>query len=79
MCQHIFRQLFKLLFVVIRNEHGCEIPMQLNSSSSQRFAITHKEPIGVVVAERMAELVGQLQFGDPLLATTEVGAVNPPL
>ena len=34
----------------IRSEHGREIPMQLNSSSSQRFAITHKEPIGVVVA-----------------------------
>ena len=34
----------------IRNEHGQAIPMQLNPASSQRFAITHKEPIGVVVA-----------------------------
>lgn len=34
----------------IRSEHGREIPMQLNSSSSQRLALTHKEPIGVVVA-----------------------------
>jgi acyl-CoA reductase-like NAD-dependent aldehyde dehydrogenase len=34
----------------IRSEHGREIPMQLNASSSQRFAVTHKEPIGVVVA-----------------------------
>jgi acyl-CoA reductase-like NAD-dependent aldehyde dehydrogenase len=34
----------------IRNEHGQEIPMQLNASSSQRLAVTHKEPIGVVVA-----------------------------
>jgi len=34
----------------IRSEHGQEIPMQLNQASSQRFAVTHKEPIGVVVA-----------------------------
>jgi acyl-CoA reductase-like NAD-dependent aldehyde dehydrogenase len=34
----------------IRSEHGREIPMQLNPSSSQRFAVTHKEPIGVVVS-----------------------------
>ena len=34
----------------IRNEHGSEIPMQINPASSQRLAFTHKEPIGVVVA-----------------------------
>ena len=34
----------------IRNEHGQEVPMQLNQASSQRFAVTHKEPIGIVVA-----------------------------
>ncbi len=34
----------------ITNEHGREIPMQLNSASSQRLAFTHREPIGVVVA-----------------------------
>ncbi|WP_428353926.1 aldehyde dehydrogenase family protein [Methyloprofundus sp.] len=34
----------------IRTEHGQEIPMQLNPASSQRFAVTHKEPSGVVVA-----------------------------
>lgn len=34
----------------IANEHGREIPMQINPASSQRLAFTHKEPIGVVVA-----------------------------
>ena len=34
----------------IRSEHGREIPMQINQASAQRFALTHKEPIGVVVA-----------------------------
>lgn len=34
----------------ISNEHGREIPMQINPASSQRLAFTHKEPIGMVVA-----------------------------
>lgn len=34
----------------IRNEHGSEIPMQINPASSQRIAFTHSEPIGIVVA-----------------------------
>ncbi len=34
----------------IANEHGREIPMQINPASSQRLAFTHHEPIGVVVA-----------------------------
>jgi len=35
---------------VLRTESGREIPMGLNPASSNRFAFTHKEPIGVVVA-----------------------------
>lgn len=35
---------------VLRTESGREIPMNLNASSQNRLAFTHKEPIGVVVA-----------------------------
>ena len=34
----------------IRNNHGEEIPMGLNAASMNRIAMTHHEPIGVVVA-----------------------------
>jgi acyl-CoA reductase-like NAD-dependent aldehyde dehydrogenase len=34
----------------IRNNHGEEIPMGLNAASMNRLAVTHHEPIGVVVA-----------------------------
>ncbi len=34
----------------VRTEHGSEIPMQINPSSMQRLAFTHKEPIGPVVS-----------------------------
>jgi acyl-CoA reductase-like NAD-dependent aldehyde dehydrogenase len=34
----------------IRSEHGSEIPMQLNLTSMNRLAFTHREPIGPVVA-----------------------------
>lgn len=34
----------------IRSNHGSEIPMNLNAASEHRFAITQKEPIGIVVA-----------------------------
>jgi acyl-CoA reductase-like NAD-dependent aldehyde dehydrogenase len=34
----------------IRFQHGCEIPMQINSASMQRLAFTRREPIGAVVA-----------------------------
>ncbi|HED32659.1 MAG TPA: aldehyde dehydrogenase family protein [Gammaproteobacteria bacterium] len=34
----------------IRNNHGEEIPMGINAASMNRFAVTHHEPIGVVVA-----------------------------
>jgi len=34
----------------IRNNHGEEIPMGLNAASMNRMAMTHHEPIGVVVA-----------------------------
>ena len=34
----------------IRNNHGEEIPMGINAASMNRLAMTHHEPIGVVVA-----------------------------
>ena len=34
----------------IRNNHGEEIPMGINAASMNRIAVTHHEPIGVVVA-----------------------------
>ena len=34
----------------IRNEHGSEVPMQLNVASANRVAFTRREPVGVVVA-----------------------------
>ncbi len=34
----------------IRNNHGEEIPMGINAASQNRLAMTHHEPIGVVVA-----------------------------
>jgi len=34
----------------IRNNHGKEIPMGINAASQNRLAMTHLEPIGVVVA-----------------------------
>jgi len=34
----------------IRNNHGEEIPMGINAASMNRIAMTHHEPIGVVVA-----------------------------
>ncbi len=34
----------------IRNNHGEEIPMGINAASANRLAVTHHEPIGVVVA-----------------------------
>ena len=35
---------------LIRNEHGTEIPMQINPSSANRVAFTRKTPRGVVLA-----------------------------
>ena len=35
---------------LIRNEHGTEIPMQINASSANRVAFTRKTPRGVVLA-----------------------------
>jgi acyl-CoA reductase-like NAD-dependent aldehyde dehydrogenase len=35
---------------VLRTEAGREIPMNLNAASSGKIAMTHREPIGVVVA-----------------------------
>lgn len=34
----------------IKSSHGEEIPMGINAASMNRFAVTHHEPIGVVVA-----------------------------
>ncbi len=34
----------------IRNNHGEEIPMGINAASLNRLAVTHHEPVGVVVA-----------------------------
>lgn len=34
----------------VRTEHGSEIPMGINASSMNRIAMTHREPIGVVLA-----------------------------
>jgi len=34
----------------VRGNHGEEIPMGINAASMNRFAVTHHEPIGVVVA-----------------------------
>ena len=34
----------------LRNESGREIPMGINAASAQRLAMTHREPVGVVVA-----------------------------
>lgn len=34
----------------LRNDAGREIPMGINAASQQRLAMTHREPIGVVVA-----------------------------
>jgi len=35
---------------LMRNNHGEEIPMAINSASANRLAMTRREPIGVVVA-----------------------------
>ena len=35
---------------LIRNNHGEEIPMNINAASANRMAMTRREPIGVVVA-----------------------------
>lgn len=35
---------------LLRNNHGEEIPMNINAASANRMAMTHREPIGVVVA-----------------------------
>lgn len=35
---------------LMRNNHGEEIPMNINAASANRMAMTHREPIGVVVA-----------------------------
>lgn len=40
----------KLCLEELRHQHGVEIPMGINAASSNRFAVTHHEPIGVVVA-----------------------------
>lgn len=35
---------------LMRNNHGEEIPMNINPASSNRLAVTRREPIGIVVA-----------------------------
>ena len=40
----------RLCLEELRHQQGVEIPMGINSASSNRFAVTRHEPIGVVVA-----------------------------